>query len=278
MAARPSARFHLDRNSPSKFRSRLPALAMAVLICISISLFAFQTRGGLRRDQPLTSNLSTLAKQIAPQQGGTVVLVMGNRAMNDMLENWVISATAVLPPLKFVVLPLDEEGYNDLLRRKVPNVVRDERAWSMFSANGSSFGGAGYYAMSKYKWQATRALLHEGFDVLMSDPDIVLLRNPLPYFVRLLVCAFVALSQPTLRLQTTMAPCDMYIQLDVGDDVTGAWARANGGFGSGHAMYQNTGFVFFRSTPDTIRVLNVYSDFVDEAGPKSPDDQTLWNQ
>ena len=209
MAARPSARFHLDRNSPSKFRSRLPALAMAVLICISISLFAFQTRGGLRRDQPLTSNLSTLAKQIAPQQGGTVVLVMGNRAMNDMLENWVISATAVLPPLKFVVLPLDEEGYNDLLRRKVPNVVRDERAWSMFSANGSSFGGAGYYAMSKYKWQATRALLHEGFDVLMSDPDIVLLRNPLPYFVRLLEALLLRfLSLPSgCRLRWPRAIC-----------------------------------------------------------------------
>lgn len=74
-----------------------------------------------------------------------------------------------------------------------------------------------------------------------------------------------------------MARCDVLIQLDIGDDVTGAWARANGGLGSGHAMYQNTGFVFFRSTPATISALDVYSAYVDEAG-NDRDDQTLWNQ
>ena len=178
------SRFHLDqprRGAPSKLRSRLPVLVVAVLVVVSVAFIALITGGSA--SLPLASNLVSLAKHIAPLQGGAVVLVVGNRAMNDMLENWVISATAVQPPLKFIVLPLDEEGHDDLLRRGVPNVVRDARAWSMFSANGSSFGGAGYYAMSKYKWHATLALLREGIDVLMTDPDIVLLRNPLPYIV-----------------------------------------------------------------------------------------------
>lgn len=166
-------------------RSHLPVLASLVLLSVSAAFFALKPQQQQQQltgmDRPL--NLLPLAKQIAPLQGGAVVLVVGNRAMNDMLENWVISATAVQPPLKFLVLPLDEEGHDDLRRRGVPNVVRDEKAWSMFSANGSSFGGAGYYAMSKYKWRATLDLLREGIDVLMTDPDIVLLRNPLPYIV-----------------------------------------------------------------------------------------------
>ena len=173
--------FHSPRRiAPSRLRSHLPVLVSVVLLSISIAFFALKSSGNYY-SRPL--DLISLAKHIAPLQGGAVVLVVGNRAMNDMLENWVISATAVQPPLKFIVLPLDEEGHDDLLRRGVPNVVRDARAWSMFSANGSSFGGAGYYAMSKYKWHATLALLREGIDVLMTDPDIVLLRNPLPYIV-----------------------------------------------------------------------------------------------
>lgn len=179
------SRFHHDqprRNAFPKIRSGLPVLVVAALV-FSLVLLLLQINGGFVRSSSIPSSLSTLARQIAPQQGGAVVLVVGNRAMNDMLENWVIAASAVQPPLKFIVLPLDAEGYDDLLRRRVPNVVRDEKAWSMFSANGSSFGGAGYYAMSKYKWHATLELLRDGIDVLMTDPDIVLLRNPLPYIV-----------------------------------------------------------------------------------------------
>lgn len=175
------SRYQPRRGVPSKLRSRLPVLVMTALAIISVAFIALVAGGS--ESHPIASNLLSLAKQIAPLQGGAVVLVVGNRAMNDMLENWVISATAVQPPLKFLVLPLDEEGHDDLRRRGVPNVVRDEKAWSMFSANGSSFGGAGYYAMSKYKWRATLDLLREGIDVLMTDPDIVLLRNPLPYIV-----------------------------------------------------------------------------------------------
>lgn len=42
--------------------------------------------------------------------------------------------------------------------------------------------------MSAYKWQLAADLLDSGVPVLLADPDVVLLRNPVTYIVRRCVC------------------------------------------------------------------------------------------
>ena len=37
--------------------------------------------------------------------------------------------------------------------------------------------------MALVKWDISISLLELGYDVLLLDPDLVLLRNPIPYFV-----------------------------------------------------------------------------------------------
>lgn len=78
-----------------------------------------------------------------------------------------------------------------------------------------------------------------------------------------------------------MARCDMYVQLDLGDDATGAWVKEHNGYNlAGHDIYQNTGFVYFRSAPAMIRLLGTYLGYMDEqtGAGRNTDDQTHWNQ
>ena len=107
-----------------------------------------------------------------------------------MIENWARAADSVRPPVGYVVLPLDERGYYDLVRRGVSGVVRDEVAWALFSSNTSRYGSTMFIRMSTYKWQSVHAILKEGIDVLMTDPDCIFMRNPMPYLVSsFVVCA-----------------------------------------------------------------------------------------
>lgn len=285
--------------APSTLTGKRVCSALLITVCAALTLHAvyLYAIGGLvfgaesifarRRHAAfsVSDDLTSTALKLAAEQHGAVIIVVGNRAMNDMMENWVISADAVRPRLRYLLLPLDEVGYNDLRRRKLDNVVRDTAAWAQFFADGSSFGGRGYRAMSMYKWRATHALLKAGVDVLMSDPDIVILRNPLPYIVSdlcmrpTLYMRALAYRCNTLSSQATMPRCDLYTQLDSGADMTGQWVRKNGGYGDGH-MYTNTGFVYFRSTPAIIRALDMFLDYVEEmsAAGRVVDDQAHWNE
>jgi hypothetical protein len=74
----------------------------------------------------------------------------------------------------------------------------------------------------------------------------------------------------------------MYVQLDLGVYATGAWVKEHDGYNlGGHEIYQNTGFVFFRSAPAMIRlVLDSYLGYMDEqtSAGRNTDDQTHWNE
>ena len=181
---------------PTKNRNRAMVTVIAVPLVSVFMLVAMMgyywhgssapSRWATRAIRPSSQDNLTLisvARRQAAWQGNAAVIVVGNRAMNDMTENWAVAADSVRPALKYIILPLDEEGYTDLRRRGITNVVRDDTAWAQFSSNGSSFGGLGYKTMSLYKWRAAYTLLKEGIDVLMTDPDVVMLRNPLPYIV-----------------------------------------------------------------------------------------------
>ena len=86
------------------------------------------------------------------------------------------------------------------------------------------------------RWQVALELLDMGFDVLLLDPDLALLRNPLPYF-------------------ETLPACDMLVSIDAAADPTGAHSVQTGGCtipggveGTNFYNFFNTGVIMFRAS------------------------------
>ena len=114
----------------------------------------------------------------------TVTITSGNAAMNSMIRNWAASIErASGDPLPYVAIPLDSIGFNGLEAAGGVNLYKDVRAHAAFSAGGSNYGDPVYGDLSAYKWRFAYELLLKGVPVLLSDPDVVFLRNPVPYFV-----------------------------------------------------------------------------------------------
>lgn len=85
--------------------------------------------------------------------------------------------------------------------------------------------------------QVALELLDLGFDVLLLDPDLALLRNPLPYF-------------------ETLPACDMFVSIDSNSEPTMSHVVQNGGFavpggveGVNFNNFFNTGVIMFRTSP-----------------------------
>jgi hypothetical protein len=112
-----------------------------------------------------------------------VALTSGNKAMNRIIKNWATAVRRLRPPLPFVVAGLDKEGYNELAGTGYVNLYRDDQAHAVFAAAGSFYGDPKYADMSAYKWHLAADLLDTGVPVLLADPDVVFLRNPVSYIV-----------------------------------------------------------------------------------------------
>ena len=181
----------------------------------------------------------------------TVALTAGNAAMNLMIKNWAASIRRLQPPLPHLVVPLDNSGLEQLKSAIVPiNLFQESAALSRFQAGGSNYGESIYAEMSAYKWRFALKLLEAGVPVLLADPDVVFLRNPVPYIVRSsssqraafinycpapstcdprLFTAFVPLAT-AIRAQSTLPQCDVHMQIDVDYPSTGESIRAKNGW------------------------------------------------
>lgn len=162
--------------------------------------------------------------------------------------------------------------------------------------------------MALVKWDLSIALLELGYDVLLLDPDLVLLRNPLPYFVRgqtagrpvgwhdqsaLLRPPFTpptrcpaspARRSPALPcLQETIGVCDISIQLDSLIDPEGGNVVRQGGYSfheEGFDNFYNTGGILMRSSARTLAWVRKYHAFAvgQYAAGTNYDDQALFNR
>lgn len=211
---------------------------------------------------PQSGTLMELVTTLGNVQNGIFSFTAGNKAMNGMIRNWAAAASKLNPPLHSAVLALDKEGYDELLERKIAAVIRDKRAWSMFDSKASNFRGEMYNLMSTYKWRVVQEALAAGVDVLMSDPDIVILRNPLYYLA-------------------TLPVCDFYPQVDLGTYTDADVVREKGGYQlAGHTIYMNGGFVFFRHSSATRALLAEFMKYIEAKKQEGQhvEEQTYWNE
>lgn len=150
-----------------------------------------------------------------------VAITSGNKAMNKMIRNWATAVRQVRPALPFVVAGLDKEGHDELAQAGYVNLYVDDSAHRSFGSTSSFYGDSKYADMSAFKWRWAADLLDRGVPVLLADPDVVILRNPVSYV-------------------DTLPACDVYMQMDVDWVTTGA--------SSGFPRYP---FFCFRVCPKT---------------------------
>ena len=162
-----------------------------------------------------------------------LALTSGNRAMNALLRNWAAAARALEPPLAQLAAPLDRQGLAELAAAGGVNLYADEAALARFGPGSSYYGDGDYAEMSAYKWALAAQLLARGARVLLADPDVVLLRNPVPYIA-------------------TLPRCDVYMQMDVDWVTTGAEVRRRNSWQNvGYPNFFCGGFALLEPTNET---------------------------
>ena len=169
-------------------------------------------------------------------------------------------------PFRLLWVPLDRDALERLSALGNGSAYTGEATSGRFSGSRSDFRQGGYSAMSQYKWEFTLKLLEIGYDVLVLDPDLVLKRNPLPYF-------------------ETLGDCDIFSSLDAVDmEPSGENVRQAGGYVCHDKKmalnYYNTGGTLLRARPRAVAWLRGYVEWAAAQirGGNGDDDQALFNK
>jgi Nucleotide-diphospho-sugar transferase len=198
----------------------------------------------------------------------TVAFTSGNFAIHRFMLNLEIMIKRLHHPFPLLHVPLDEKCLTFManLPNSSLNILDIGNMKDAFSPDASEFRQKSYNQMALAKWRLALKFLELGVDVFVLDPDLVILRNPVPYFA-------------------TLPPCDMTFQIDSFANYSGNFVRAHGGFafedlGNYHLdNFYNTGFILHRSNPRTIAQIKAYIDHATAEYEKgaNADDQNLWN-
>lgn len=196
----------------------------------------------------------------------------GNLAMNTLMRNSAGSIAALDAPFPHVYLPLDDAGAADMMDVnasgvRVPLFLDDSIPNARFDATERLFQNVKYNDMTRFKWEVALRWIGKGATTLLTDPDIVYLRNPLHY----------------LR---SLPACDVITQAEVGallmysdrDSFTNALSLA--AYSRDGSLLVNTGFMLFapnKAAEDIIRLTMFAVDQVHARG-QAIDDQTAFNQ
>lgn len=200
---------------------------------------------------------------------GVVAFVSGNAAMVPFMLNEMVHIARLPVPFKVLWVPLDMEGLLRLVESGNGTVYDGIARTGQFGAMRSDFREADYNRMAMVKWDVAIELLELGYDVLILDPDLAILRNPIPYF-------------------ETLGVCDLSMQLDSLMDPTYENVLARGGFAfrrEGFDNYYNTGGVLIRAgaggaSGRVLPWLRLFRSFAqaEYAHGSDLDDQALFNR
>ena len=215
------------------------------------------------------SSLDAAAAKVAePMRWGRslVPFVSGNNAMVKFMLNEMLHISRHPVPFSILWIPLDGDALTNLASNGNGTVYDGIAQEGHFSGTRSDFSRGAYNSMALMKWNISLSLLDLGYDVLLLDPDLVILRNPLPYF-------------------ETIAACDISIQLDSTMDPTGDNIVSTGGYSlrlEGLDNQYNTGGILMRGGKNgraAAWVQSFYSWALSqyEAG-STRDDQGLFNR
>jgi len=183
------------------------------------------------------------------QASGTVILAETNEGFKEMLTNWLSFVHNVNPGLlkHAVIVGLDESSKG--LETKAGNIFYDHCDGHKHTPEAQEFRSPEYNKIVFHKWVITLQALRAGANVLLSDTDVVWLKDPLSEIVN------------------TYGKCDMALTTD--DPLS-----------KSDPTWQNTGFAYFKSTKGTIGALDHFMEWREEASANLTgyDDQYAWNE
>ena len=183
------------------------------------------------------------------QDSGTVVLAETNEGFKEMLMNWLNFVGNVNRSLlkHAVIVGLDESSKG--METKAGNIFYDHCDGNKHAPEAQEFRSQDYNKIVFHKWLITLRALRAGANVLLSDTDVVWLKDPLSEIVN------------------TYGECDMALTTD--DPLS-----------KSDPTWQNTGFAYFKNTKGTIDALDHFMDWRKEASANLTgyDDQYAWNE
>lgn len=228
------------------------------------AIAAFDGYSPARAQRADKSVFNTLAEAVAATKHPRLNLatfIQGNAGFHPLTKNWIALVRRMTPALPYFVVALDAQELENVKALGAP-VLRETR--KQYDSAPSSYRQGGYNLMTMNKWGVTRDILAMGVNAFMVDPDIAMLRNPLPYF-------------------ETLPTCD-YITMMEGDSIDGRADEviASGGFAQKaydivYDNLMNTGYSLYRSTERMRAVLDEFEAYVGGgAGHMGVEDQTIW--
>jgi hypothetical protein len=180
----------------------------------------------------------------------TIMLAETNSGFHEMTLNWVRSLRRINLQ-NYVLICLDGAAYTRLhaeagianaffdsrLALLVPGLVTDPTHTDVLSPTAQSFRAPQYNQIVHFKHILLQLLLEFGFNVFLSDVDVVWHREP-------------------WSVLGAMPACDFYAQTDSQD--VEAWKEYRFPYPpEARNYYLDTGLMFFRPTPATLQMMNV---------------------
>lgn len=210
----------------------------------------------------LLRRASTLSHPLVPH---TVVVVEVNSGFLDFARNMWLRAGRTKPPLgNLLWVALDAQAHDQLKALPAQNGTGRPLVFfdpaDKFEPGGTSFRTKAYNDIVKHKWTLLRRVLGLGFNALLLDVDVIVLRNPFGYLADLPACDLLA-TVDTLPDQGITNGSNPH-----------RWA---GGSQRYNTAWINTGVILWRATP-TARAL--IDDFIAyKPAEQGMDDQHEWN-
>ncbi|XVE93553.1 hypothetical protein REPUB_Repub01dG0204800 [Reevesia pubescens] len=187
-------------------------------------------------DESVNPRLAKILENVAVRRG--LIVALANWNVKDSLEVWFTSIKRVSIP-NYLVVALDDKIAEFCESNYVPVYKRDaDKGIDSIGRTGTN------HAVSGLKFRILREFLQLGYSVLLSDVDIVYLRNPFNYLYR---------DSDVESMTDGHDNMTAYGYDDVFDEPTMGWARY------AHTMriwVYNSGFFYIRPTIPSIELLD----------------------
>ena len=109
-----------------------------------------------------------------------VFIIMVNHGYVDQARN--LDCFMKRLNFKFLAIALDKSAYDEM-KAGTDIPVYLSRIRSSFTSVQTIYGTPEYANIVKYKTKMVQTILHMGYDVIFSDTDIAIMRDPFPYLL-----------------------------------------------------------------------------------------------
>jgi len=201
---------------------------------------ALRTNPTVMPDESVNPRLAKILGEVAVKK--ELIVALANSNVREMLEVWFTNIKRVGIP-NFLVVALDDNIESFCKSNGVPVYRRDpDEGIDNIAKTG------GNHAVSGLKFRVLREFLQLGYSILLSDIDIIFLRNPFDHLYR---------DSDVESMSDGHNNMTAYGFNDVFDEPSMGWARY------AHTMriwVYNSGFFYIRPTIPSIELLDRVAD------------------